>query len=173
MPSARSADDIFCSSMPDWCEPSSWDLAQIASDEEVGAFTIAGRASWDPMAVLIAVRGAEGLYRLEPGHNTIDNSSGGNRWISSEGLTEDPFDDLPGSLPCDPGVNCRAGLSAFLGRHRLPAGLNEKGASAVANLSQTMVIRHGWSDAPQVYALLPDKHKLKVRADHTCGLQLW
>ena len=43
--------------LPKWCDES-------------------GRSSWDPMAVLLAVRGPQRFYSLEPGYNRVDAVSG-------------------------------------------------------------------------------------------------
>lgn len=55
---------FFCSRMPGWCE-------------------MGGRASWDPMAVLYAVRGQRGrqYYTREVGTMHIDSSTGANEWV--------------------------------------------------------------------------------------------
>jgi hypothetical protein len=52
----------FCALMPGWCETE-------------------GRASWDLMAVMYAVRDTEGLYQLEAGYGKIVAATGANYWM--------------------------------------------------------------------------------------------
>ena len=59
----------FCSRMGGWCG-------------------LGGRASWDPMAVLYAVRGnSYGRYDIEPGRMMVDPRSGRNTWDHRGGLS--------------------------------------------------------------------------------------
>ena len=58
-----SAYDHFCSRMDGWC-------------------TGFSRASWDPVAVVLAVRGAERFYTMEPGEMFVDND-GSDNWQPS------------------------------------------------------------------------------------------
>eukprot|EP00965_Chrysotila_dentata_P073316 2422014-Pleurochrysis_carterae.AAC.1 len=44
---------------------------------------MSGRASWDPMAVLLAVRGAQQFYEYEIGEVSVDPRTGANSWTRS------------------------------------------------------------------------------------------
>jgi inosine-uridine nucleoside N-ribohydrolase len=58
----RYAYTIFCARMDGWCEDGK------------------GRASWDPMALVYAVRGVENMYELEKGKIIVDPVKGTNEW---------------------------------------------------------------------------------------------
>eukprot|EP00966_Prymnesium_polylepis_P331226 7386793-Prymnesium_polylepis.1 len=55
----------------DWGGP----RAEDEEDEDWG-----GRSSWDPMALLYAVRGASGYYEVQEGRYSIDADSGHTTW---------------------------------------------------------------------------------------------
>ena len=64
---------LFCDRMPGWC---------------VGQ---RGRASWDPIAVVYAVRGTEGFYHESEGHNSVNRRNGTNAWRELPPGAADPL----------------------------------------------------------------------------------
>jgi glucose uptake protein len=66
----RVAYDLFCTRMEGWCEPC----------RDGACSTGVGRASWDPMALVYAVRGPQGHYSLERGQLVVDSETGANQW---------------------------------------------------------------------------------------------
>ena len=60
----RRAYEVFCNANGGWCN-------------QAGS-----RSSWDIQAVVYAVRGIESLYRLERGHNVVDQATALSTWTS-------------------------------------------------------------------------------------------
>lgn len=63
--------------------PCKYAYERFCGDPHVSGFcTGQGRAAWDLQAVLLAVRGPEGLYAMQPGSQHFDAQSGKNFWTT-------------------------------------------------------------------------------------------
>ena len=72
----RRAYEIFCATNQYWC------------DADAGGMS---RCSWDIQAAVYAVRGPEGIYELERGHNVIDPATGHNTWTPTNDTSVNEF----------------------------------------------------------------------------------